>query len=573
MKILPAAFALHAPIAAAVLALAVSIGSQPAIAQQYGSQSNGSPPNDSPREDSRLPALASRAGTDDGGIAAVMEAQAQPAAINAPLAIEAVDALNQYMDQKDWTEGWNSEKGRFMTVAYSQFNTEDPSYDPQFFAKREQAAKRGMLNAKAEIIRFINTEMSASEQLKIPGTDLHDALNEDFEVAERKLQAQQNTIYALMSEVDSAEAEALQGATTSDRINALLDAAIRKLDDSFDSGEISREKQVRYENAKKRVREAREELSRLEAKAAEMKGSKGAEFSSSVELMAAMPLIGATTIVQQESFNPEREMYQVAQIVCWSQKLEEAARATLSQSPLEFVPPEKGGTTLTDWLASQDLSAMVGPRQFLDDRGQRHFLGISSRAISNNATLDRKNRRLAEVFAAQMAAFSLYADVEAYSKAQQMSVERNSGRLGDPADIRAMESLEETLSQSFQNKKIQGLSRLASERLVHPLSGQPMHVVVYGISPESAGAAMALEDRATQAAIAVNRGQAFRQGRSEALQQARQSSIDDPAAHRAGQNAGQSTVRRWQQQGPSDNGATGAQGGVVGGDADVSDDF
>jgi len=255
-----------------------------------------------------------------------------------------------------------------------------------------------------------------------------------------------------------------------------------------------------------------------------------------------MSLIGATVIEQTESWNKDDETYEVAVLVCWSAKLEQAARATLTGEPI-IDDTHQGDELLSvrDWLLQQDLGQMVGPRQFLDANGQRWLLGVTARPVSKNSAINENNKELVSVFASQIAAFSLFADVDTQTTAKQVMKVLSTEDL-DKSETRATESLEQQLTQKFDNLQIQGLQKILAKVVTHPLTGQKIYVAAYGISPESAQSAMKLERQATLAAIQVHKGQAFLKGRSEALRDATNSAKNDAASKNAGKAQGKSEV-------------------------------
>ena len=108
--------------------------------------------------------------------------------------------------------------------------------------------------------------------------------------------------------------------------------------------------------------------------------------------------------------------------------------------------------------------------------------------------------------------FSLFCDVEAYDAAQMRSIERNSGPDAKVAKMESAESYENTLSQRFKDLKVSGLAPMVDKVVAHPLTGQKMHVCVYGISPESAQAALRTRWDNLVAAQAIRKAQKTVQG-------------------------------------------------------------
>ena len=300
----------------------------------------------------------------DAGVDAVQQAEQEPGPKFVPNKT-AEETLQEFLKSKKWGEGWDEQKKRYFAVSSVSMDLDEPAADKDFYLKREMLAKRAVLRAKAEIIQFINSEMSASDKLVIPGTDVNAQFGEAYNAAEASLRAQQAKVAKLLKEYDEAEAAALEGATTQDRINALLDAAIKKLDKEFSSDKVEAKKREQFAKTKTRYAEATKELADIEAKVKNFKGQVQSTQTSEVQRLASMPIIGAAVIQQAESWNKKDEQYQVAVLVCWSAKLEQAARATLTGETIVDDAP-KGDELLSvrDWLLQQELKSRVYKRRF-----------------------------------------------------------------------------------------------------------------------------------------------------------------------------------------------------------------
>lgn len=475
------------------------------------------------------------------GVDVVLSAQRQPLQYEPDMT--ASEQIKAYMEKKEWYAGWDDEKKRFFVVEEHSFNTKNPK-DPQekgmFLLKREVLARQAVIEAKATIIEYINTKMTANEKITIEGTDVHAKLNGRFEAARQRVLDQKAVVVKMLQQFDAAEAANLEGVTAMDRLPALMDAVIKKLDDSYDSNEITADKRQRFEEAKANYAQAFEELAQVEDEAEAMGDQVQSEFSGKIDTIAAMPLFGSTVIAQAESYTAATEQYEVAILFVWSAALEDAARATLLGTAANSNANAKK-KSLSAWLASQDLSVMVGPRQYLDDQGRRFFIGISARPQGKNTAMSRRARGLADQNAKAMAAFSLRADVDAHTIANTLAQELGSEDINEASRMEAAESLEETLSQSI-NVSIRGLGKVDSEKTVHPISGQKIYVSVYAVTPDAAQAALEAEIRSYATATEVNKKMQFERGRKEGMQAEAEAARTDEASHRAGVATGQSDV-------------------------------
>ncbi len=478
----------------------------------------------------------------DSGVQAIESTSTQPYQQEAPVEeafISAEEQLNAYVQSKGWSTAWDPAKKRMFVVVAESFNVEDPSYDRSFVTKRSLYASLASMKAKANVIEFMRTQMSAQDQLTAPGTDVYESLNEQYSDAIKKVEAQQKAITKLLAEFNAAEAEHLDGVTWKDLSKEAMAAMIKRLDASFDTATIEQKKQERYQRAKSRYEEAMVTLDKIKSEAEAINGDVKMETSSSVETLAKAPLMGATVLAQAESWNADDEEYQIAVLMVWSEALEEGANSILQGKPLRLKTAQQ--KTVGEWLGTQDLSTMTGPRQFIDRDGVRWYIGAYSTLLEGSASAKRSARGRADLFAMKELAVSLYADLETHKQAEIASQTRNAG-LGGNDVTNVAESFAETTRQAIENRQIQGASKLTGKEILHPVSGQKMYVSVYAISSESAVSAIAAESRnytnAFQAARSNTESVGFKQGLNQQIEEAK----NDQVSHLKGQNKARAAV-------------------------------
>ena len=523
----------------------------------------------------------------DGGTAAVEAAQDAGPAPAARKFKNAKKVLSELADEKGWEEKWDEEKGRIITIAAADFTSKDPAHDKDFFAKREMAIKRAILEGKAAIIEMINTEMSASEKLDMPGTDVNRELGAEAEKIRMAMASQQILLADLLEQTDRAEAEMLRGTTFGQRLDDLMAAAIKRLDAEYDAGKHDEAAKSRYVALKAQCVAALREFDALKEKAEKLQESIQSKQESSVATMARMPLYGSTVIMQTESWDDRSEKYQVAVILTWSKTLERAVRAIVTGEDYKTKPGKK---SVQKWLKGQDVATMLGPRQYIDDKGDRWFLGVTARAYNDNmpSALRNKNKGLAEMFAKQMAAFCVFADVESYKRAQQAMETR--GNETESTDTVA-ESYAQALSQSFAKKTIRGMQKLGGIETTHPITGDEIYVAIFGLNASSAAAALEVEKINYATKIMDNQHQTVERGRRSANAAAVKASENRPEDFQKGFNAQTGAVVQELEKRANDGKPKGTaiintnQGivsprtnkkntsGTFSGDVDVGDDF
>jgi len=452
----------------------------------------------------------------DTGVQAVQEIQAEAdggEAAHEDSKKTASELIDDFTREMRISKPWDSKRKRMFIKKDIAMNCKNPAFSYDFAELRETLVKRAILEAKGDVIKSIETEMSGADQLRMPGTDIYMELNGAYLEAERKLEIAKSDLEKMLKDMGDAEIEAVEGTTFTDRVFAFMDAAIKKLDPSYSTEKIDDKKRGKYEKIKKLYGEARVSMEQIEKEAERLKGSEISTFSSEVEVYSKMPLAGSTLVYQTESYDEDAGMYEVAVLLCWSAGLEKSARASLIGQPIKnTVKSDK--VSINEWIQSQDLSVMVGPRQYVDHEGKRWFLGISARSLGKNAALNNQARKITGLFARQMTAYSLLADVETYEKAKAAAQERGGG-LGEASSSKAVVSLEAQLTQGFVNRRVQGIAQIAGKEVIHPVSGRKMIVAVYGMNPDLAEEALSLQGKSY--AISAEAGK-----RSQYLKGARQ---------------------------------------------------
>lgn len=514
----------------------------------------------------------------DGGVTAVQEAQ--DTNVESPAEFKsAEDILREVMAEKGWEEGWNEEKGRIIVVQSESFVDKDPAKSSNFFLRREMAAKRAALNAKAAIIEMINSQMSGEDQLDIPGKDVGKELSKERDAVFAAVEEKKAALLALLEKTNKAEADMLAGTTFGMRCDDMLSALIKKLDSEYDAGKHDAAMKKRYEELKAEVQKVTNEYNEL-AKHAESLKQVDATQSSKVSQIAKMPIYGTTAILQAESWDKSSGEYMVSTVFTWSKALERAVRAIVTGEDFKTKP---GKMPVNQWLAKQDLATMIGPRQYIDDKGNRWFLGVTCRSVQGLTSVKKtKAKGLTEMFAKQMAVFSIYSDVESFKEAAAMMETR-----GDE-DITA-EDFAQKVSAKFEKKTVRGLQKLTSKELKHPVTGDKIYVAVFGINAGSAKAALEVEKINYATKVMDNRHQTVERGRAVANAAAVKASENRADDFQKGANEqSQAIVNELKSrqpkpaakpaaskvQGSGKSTKTGkSTGGAFAGDSDVSDDF
>lgn len=523
----------------------------------------------------------------DPGVEAVYEAQ-EAGSVEQPERKEAEDVLRSLMEKKGWEEGWDNEKKRFIAVGTATFKSANPARQNDLQIRRRFAAKEAGLIAKSKIITFIRQEMEAEDQIITPGTDLNKAMNAEVEKLMDDMARQKEVLADLLAQKDKAAAEELRGTTYGDRLNDLMAAVIKKLDNEYDANARDKAAAAKYKAAVENFKAEKAHYDALVKKAEGLRGELVETQKSAVKSMAAMPLFGSTVMMQTESWDKDGT-YQVSVMMVWSNVLERAARAIVTGEKFKAKGSPKA-KTVQAWLKDQDLATMVGPRQYIDKFGNRWFLGIAAEAAGRklHPRVRNINQQRARLFANQEAAYCVAADVKTQEMAADMMQVRESGKTAD-GEQDFSETTAATFARNLEQKTkmtIRGGQLLLSRTVKHPISGEEIYVVVYGYNPASVGPAMKAWTRNYATKVQFERHQTVERGRQAAANAAVEAAKNRPEDFQKGYNrqskAIKNEVQKRQQRGVriqntgSDSRNTApakSTSGTFSGDVDVSDDF
>lgn len=463
-----------------------------------------------------------------------LNAMQSAAAISQPISQPSMnidEMADNFLKKANYHRGWNPNKETFIAVGTSVIDCEDPSYDDSFITKRSLKSMEAILDAKAQIIEFVRVEMSAFDQASTPGTDLSTQFKEKITKLQKKIDSQRKKLVKMLKEVDAAEAASLEGATFGDRLNKLMDAAIKKLDAEYSSQQIEEEKMARYQKIKKRYEEASVECDKLSEELKLLKGSKKETLHSKVETLASMPLMGALVLAQFEQWDEAEEKFRTAVIVIWSKKMEALVRAFISGKPM-IVPP--GKMSLSDYIAKNDWSSSTGGRRFRDNKGNVYFIGIGSAAAGTSASSEKRARGIATMIAKKEVATAVFADVASHKVAEQMMESYNGGS-GKDTSV-AVENYASELKQSIEKRTINGMQSQFLRMLKHPISGQQIFVSIYAISGDSARQALLMEEENYLSRAMDIKSQQYQKGVKAGHEESLQRAHSDTSAYQQGKN-------------------------------------
>lgn len=565
------------------LAAAAVLGAGAAAAQEMGAAPTDSTPAtttaDAQQNESVVdtPLTVNEIVSKDDGERIVEEAQQTPPAEVSPK--NASDAMVKWVTDNGYAEGFNDERGYFLQIGVARDNSLDP-LDEDFMTKREMLYREAQLRAKVNISGLVDREISGSNWKNGLSADDVKKFEAKYAREINEMNEMKRKVANLMLAMEAAETECLKGVTATDRLNALVDKVIKKLDRSYDAGHIVAEKKARYDAIKAAYDDAKAAADELEQKKIDMFPSQ--TMNARVDSAVRIKLHGAIPLHQIESF--VNDEFQVAVAMIWSPKLEDRAAKMLARKDVGKGKATED-RTLSEYLNSnrEALRAMVGARQYIDKNGKLYFIGISAQELSKDAVEKDEAITFADQMAMQAVVMSLFTEGKGVTSAQAALAKRK-GRSGD-----VMKSLAEDMEENTpKDLSVGGLGKVYSLETTYPITGKPIYISVAAIdstlAARSAAIKRAWDVRANDTVRTLHAIAGERQGAEDAFEAAKNSKTEFDAARAKARGEIEEEVNRIRgNQGgvsvtPVPVGTPtperqGARQGIFGGNAGHSDDF
>ena len=430
----------------------------------------------------------------DPGQDVVIQAQSvpisEPERLSSPI-VSAKKALTDYLREQGIRQGSNVEGDSVTIINIQSARSNVASYSSDFMDLRDSLAVEAQLIAKANIVESISSDAKALRSVvKFSNPVMRQIAQKESvyrqAIAAQKRQVEQakKDVALLLKGVDDSQASLIEGATFSDKLMSLLDAGIEKLDGSYDLATMDEAKKKKLEDLRRRLELARQSeqdalvtKAEIEAKEAELIDNKKKEVSSGMALKAAMPLFGATVIASADSYDElNGGVLEVAVAMVWSTRLEADAKAVFNRQSNAKPRPNK--LSLDQWLDSQDLAVMVGPRRYLASDGSINFLGISAVEMPSDSAEYSDTVIEAELFAKQAAVISMLSEVTTDKAAQKTRVDR---KIDGKVAPEVYKDLAVEMRASV-DANINGLEVVRTIDTVHPATGKQVIVAVANIN-------------------------------------------------------------------------------------------
>ena len=363
---------------------------------------------------------------------------------------------------------------------------------------REGLAREAILNARVQIVRAIRQKMSAGESIIESDSLEFDQYKEKHAEEYAELERQKEKVAALLKMVDEAEADTLAKRSLEDDWDAIVSGIIKRIDETYDPNKVSAEKKARYLEVKSAYEAAKQKLDALKkAYESDPIGKNIADVKACFDL----PLYGLTVIYQAESYS-ENGQYQIACAAVWSPKLQERALMTLSGQKQEASAP--GKMSLANWLKEKDeskaMAAMVGSRQYIDDKGVQYVLGFAALELPKNARNRQRSQEKADLEAERVVLSALFEQASG-TKSKHDELLMYAGNDEAQRETDALGAYAKVLNGKTPERPVSGLMKVYGARFIHPFTGKEIYVSVASVDNQLAFASEGLLNDINAAAV------------------------------------------------------------------------
>jgi len=428
----------------------------------------------------------------------------------------AINFVNSAVDagMLDAGMGWNDQREVFVATGVANYPVSNPAADPNFGQARALKSLEASLEAKKSIIEYVRMELDFSAVVSLPETGLGTEFDKKRAILEHEIELAMFDYHGALKELGHAEVDDFQGVTLGDLVKEGMASYIKsKLNPDFDISRLEQKKRERLDAARGNLTGFQSRLDQLTAEAAAMRGRIQQSQGFDAETYAALTVVGAMMVGQFESWVDGN--YEMASVYMWSPAQEKQVRSILAGKGSTGKP---GRMSISQYMRNTDWSSAIGGRKFVDDNGAMHVVGIGAWPMRGNSSAQR---RASEGFALRMAqsqvALAFSGDVESQSRAQTKMDEIAAGGVDGEIESAFAANFSQELSESTQ-MTLQGVQTRYSNVVLHPISGQEMHVVVVSASASQTAAAKAMEEALFRSAGEITGLQQFSRGTRAGLE-------------------------------------------------------
>lgn len=454
-------------------------------------------------------------------------------------ATTASKAIDEYLDKQmekenGWKIGYDEDRDSVVEKVFLEFDVKNPKVSTDFVKLRKEKMDELLLMGKAKIIETIMSKMSGARILEIPGNPIAKQLAEEQKEMNKSLAVARENLVRL--DKDLADKLERRGSIDAGELVAVISSWFTSAEKENIAAKMDEQKKADYAEAKSLFEDAQRAYNELAEKAEAMKGIIKSRMKSELDSISEMPIYGCTVLQQAESISRGSDgkyKYQIAILYAWSGEMMVAAGEILKGEAVKFKPGKK---SIRGWLKSKAekgaLSQWIGPRQFIDDKGNMWYLGIAAAPVMSDSDDNNTEREIAELEARAEVMFALYADVKSSKHLEKLS--QTKVGLDGSKQYTTLQDYSKTQSEMFKDIQISGNMELFSDTVRHDPSGLDIQVVICGVNSGSVKTLKDIQARTTALGIEVNTYQEIERGRQQQMKRAFEASKDNAAARAVG---------------------------------------
>lgn len=350
---------------------------------------------------------------------------------------------------------------------------------------RSLGAMVAQMQAKAEIVKYLNAEVSASTRATLPPNT---PMLTEFDEAKEALKEQLNELMGeyedALRAVDAETSKQVAGINMDELFVAGIAATLSKYGVNLDIPGLKAESKQKLEELQNQVASLEAKLEDIKKRTKEMAGALNSEEASEVTLLAEMVVSGSVTVKSFERFNDAEGVYEVAVVVVWSTAQERFIRSVLGVDTEPVVLKTNSTKTLAEYVNAMNWNAVAGTRWFIDNEGAPHLFAVGVVELQDKKVNTRRRAKAkAEADATHNLALTLQADVRTQLEAKQ-KVQNVRDENGDEAALTA-EQLQEEVNEKVENMKLIGVSTVFEGVRPSPITTRDVYVKVLHLDPLS----------------------------------------------------------------------------------------
>lgn len=350
---------------------------------------------------------------------------------------------------------------------------------------RSLGAMVAQMQAKAEIVKYLNSEVSASTRATLPPNT---PMLTEFDEAKEALKEQLNELMGeyedALRAVDAETSKQVAGINMDELFVAGIAATLSKYGVNLDIPGLKAESKQKLEELQNQVASLEAKLEDIKKRTKEMAGALNSEEASEVTLLAEMVVSGSVTVKSFERFNDAEGVYEVAVVVVWSTAQERFIRSVLGVDTEPVVLKTNSTKTLAEYVNAMNWNAVAGTRWFIDNEGAPHLFAVGVVELQDKKVNTRRRAKAkAEADATHNLALTLQADVRTQLEAKQ-KVQNVRDENGDEAALTA-EQLQEEVNEKVENMKLIGVSTVFEGVRPSPITTRDVYVKVLHLDPLS----------------------------------------------------------------------------------------